>query len=64
VTAITALAWLVVEQIRKEGEPLRYVIVSAGALLLALAAGFVLVATVRVLQAVRATASEPNGETR
>jgi carbon starvation protein len=53
-TAVTALGWLVLEQLRKEGEPMRYVIVGAGTVLLALAVGFVLVATLRVVQACKA----------
>jgi len=54
ITAITALAHLVLKQLNDESNPLRFVIVSAGALLLALAVGFVCVAAVRVLQACRA----------
>jgi len=53
VTAVTALAWLVIDQLNNKDEPLRFIIVGAGALLLALSVGFVAVATVRVVQACR-----------
>lgn len=54
VTAVGALAWLVKRQLANEGDPLRFIIVSAGVMLLGLAVGFVLIATLRVWQAVRA----------
>ncbi len=58
-TAVTALAYLVLEEVKKEGEPLRWIIVGAGALLLALSAGFVVIAGVRVVQACRRVSREP-----
>jgi carbon starvation protein len=59
-TAIIALTWLVNRQLTNEGNPLRYIIVAAGALLLALAGGFVLVAAWRVWQAARGDNSSVN----
>jgi len=54
VTAVGALIWLVEKQIGAEGNPLRFVIVAAGLLLLALSVGFVLVAAAKVWSALRA----------
>jgi len=54
VTATSALAWLVKGKMHTEGgEPVPYVIVGAGVLLLVLCVGFVLVAAGRVYSALR-----------
>ncbi len=52
-TAVSALGWLVWKQLSNEGEPQRFIIAGAGMVLMALAVGFVIVAAVRVVQAVR-----------
>jgi carbon starvation protein len=62
VTAISALAWLVQREAGKEG-PLKWVIVGAGVLLLALAGGFVLVAAWRFYETLRSETREPEEAT-
>jgi len=54
VIGVGVLGWLVVRQMRAEGNPLRFVIVGAGLLLLVLSVGFVIVAAGRVYAALRA----------
>lgn len=56
VTAVTALGWLVRDQWGNEAEPLRFVIVGAGVLLMALASGFVVIAILRIRSALREAA--------
>ncbi len=53
VTAVSALAILVMRQITAGKGPMRFVIVGAGILLLALSVGFILVAAARVVAAIR-----------
>lgn len=52
-TAIAALAWLVQREAGRDANPLRAVVVGGGVLLLALAAGFVITAVIRIRQVLR-----------
>ncbi len=62
VTAVSALAWLVNEQLHSDNE-MRFIIVTAGVLLLVLSVGFVLVSAWQIRLALRLARSRtPNSE--